>query len=309
MRLNRSWLPTLAIFVTTSLTGINSSFANELQPLFDNPEPISVPEEPFSVPNQGIPVPDGPIEIYVPPPENNNSGTCAALIKPAFDSVISPHQKHWGVLVEKLEDGTLLYTHNADRHFIPASNTKIFTTAAALQLKSPQSKIRSKSLQSWVNVTNIRSNNYYADILLRHIGGQQAVKSALGKLGVDPSDFRQVDGSGLSRRNVATPRSLVTTLRAMYYTPQRDVFYASLPVAGSTGTLRNRMKGTPAQGTVYAKTGTLRGVRALSGYMKHPHFGMVVFSILANNPNVSGSSLIRSIDKIVLQLSTIRPCD
>ncbi len=294
MHLTRSWLPFLAIFATTSLTGINSSFANELKPLLNNSQPISVP--------------DGAIEIYVPPPESNTSGTCAALIKPVVDNIISPYQKHWGILVEKLDDGTVLYTHNADRHFIPASNNKIFTTAAALQLKSPQSKIGSKSLQSWVNVTNVRSNNYYADTLLRHIGGQQVAKNTLAKLGVDPSDFRQVDGSGLSRRNVATPRSLVTTLRAMYYTPQRDVFYTSLPVAGATGTLRNRMKGTSAQGTVYAKTGTLRGVRALSGYMKHPHFGMVVFSILANNPSVSGSSLIRSIDNIVLQLSTTRPC-
>ncbi|MDJ0844895.1 D-alanyl-D-alanine carboxypeptidase [Crocosphaera sp.] len=295
MRLTRSWLPTLAIFAATSLTTVHPSFANELKPLLENTEATSIQ--------------DGPIEIYVPPPENNTSGTCAALIKPILDNIISPYGKHWGILVEKLDDGTLLYTHNADRHFIPASNNKIFTTAAALRLKSPQSKIGSKSLRSWVDVTNIRSNNYYADTLLRHIGGQQAAKNALAKLGVDPSDFRQVDGSGLSRRNVATPRSLVTTLRAMYYTPQRDVFYSSLPVAGISGTLRNRMKGTPAQGTVYAKTGTLRGVRALSGYMNHPHFGIVVFSILGNNPNVSGSSLIASIDNIVLQLSSVRPCD
>ncbi len=295
MPLTRSLLPTLAILATTSVTGINPSFANDLKPLFNASE--------------AIPIPEGPIEIYVPPPENNTSGTCAALIKPIIDNIISPYGKHWGILVEKLDNGTLLYSHNADRHFIPASNNKIFTTAAALQLKSPQSKIGSKSLQSWVNVTNVRSNNYYADTLLRHIGGQQIAKNTLAKLGVDPSDFRQVDGSGLSRRNIATPRSLVTILRAMYYTPQRDVFYNSLPIAGVTGTLRNRMKSTPAQGTVHAKTGTLRGVRALSGYMKHPHFGMVVFSILANNPNVSGSSLIRSIDKVVLQLSTVRPCD
>ena len=295
MPLTRSLLPTLAILATTSVTGINPSFANDLKPLFN--------------PSEAIPIPEGPIEIYVPPPENNTSGTCAALIKPIIDNIISPYGKHWGILVEKLDNGTLLYSHNADRHFIPASNNKIFTTAAALQLKSPQSKIGSKSLQSWVNVTNVRSNNYYADTLLRHIGGQQIAKNTLAKLGVDPSDFRQVDGSGLSRRNIATPRSLVTILRAMYYTPQRDVFYNSLPIAGVTGTLRNRMKSTPAQGTVHAKTGTLRGVRALSGYMKHPHFGMVVFSILANNPNVSGSSLIRSIDKVVLQLSTVRPCD
>ncbi|EAZ89983.1 D-alanyl-D-alanine carboxypeptidase [Crocosphaera chwakensis] len=295
MRLTRSWLPTLAIVATTSLTGINPSFGNNLKPLLNNPEPAPVSSE--------------AIEIFVPPPENNTSGSCSALIKPVIDNIISPYQKHWGILVEKLDDGTVLYSHNADRHFIPASNNKIFTTAAALQLKTPQSKIGSKSLQSWVNVTNVRSNNYYADTLLRHIGGQQAAQSALGKLGVPPNAFRQVDGSGLSRRNVATPRSLVTTLRSMYYTPNRDIFYSSLPVAGVTGTLRNRMKGTPAQGTVSAKTGTLRGVRALSGYMKHPNFGMVVFSILVNNPSVSGSSMISSIDKIVLQLSSTRPCD
>ncbi|ACB51681.1 putative D-alanyl-D-alanine carboxypeptidase [Crocosphaera subtropica ATCC 51142] len=295
MRLTRSWLPTLAIVATTSLTAISPSFGNNLKPLLNNPEPA--------------PVADSPIEIYVPPPENNTSGSCAALITPVIDNIISPYEKHWGILVEKLDDGTVLYSHNADRHFIPASNNKIFTTAAALQLKTPQSKIGSKSLQSWVNVTNVRSNNYYADTLLRHIGGQQAAKSALGKLGVLPNTFRQVDGSGLSRRNVATPRSLVTILRAMYYTPNRDIFYSSLPVAGVTGTLRNRMKGTSAQGTVSAKTGTLRGVRALSGYMKHPHFGMVVFSILVNNPSVSGSAMIHSIDKIVLQLSSTRPCD
>ncbi|HAC65752.1 MAG TPA: peptidase S13, partial [Cyanothece sp. UBA12306] len=142
-----------------------------------------------------------------------------------------------------------------------------------------------------------------------HIGGPQAAKSALARIGVDPKGFRLADGSGLSRRNAATPKSLVTTLRVMYYAPGKDMFYASLPVAGRSGTLRNRMKNTPAQGTVLAKTGTLRGVRALSGYIKHPNFGMVLFSILANNPHQSGSSLVRSIDKIVLQISTIKPCN
>jgi D-alanyl-D-alanine carboxypeptidase/D-alanyl-D-alanine-endopeptidase (penicillin-binding protein 4) len=159
MQLTRFWLPTLAILATTSLTGVSPSLGNDLQPIPQNP--VYFQEE-------------GPIEIYVPPPENNRSGSCAALIQPAIDNIINPYQKHWGVLVEKLEDGTLLYSNNADKHFIPASNNKIFTTAAALQLLSPSSKIGSKSLQSWVNVTNVRSNNYYADTLLRHIGGQQA---------------------------------------------------------------------------------------------------------------------------------------
>lgn len=292
MKMTRFWLHSLTILATASVTWTNPAIANETS--LRNPDYFQGQQS---------------LDIYVPPPETNTVGTCSALIKPAIDSIIGRYQNNWGILVEKLEDGTLLYSHNADKHFIPASNNKIFTTAAALQLLSPQSKIRSKSLQSWVNVTNVRSNNYYADTLLRHIGGQQAVKKVLAELGVSPNSFRQVDGSGLSRRNVATPRSLVTTLRSMYYVPNKDVFYASLPVAGITGTLRSRMKGTPAQGTVSAKTGTLRGVRALSGYMNHPHFGMVVFSILANNPSVSGSYLINSIDKVILQLSSMRPCD
>lgn len=292
MRFTRFWLHSLTVVAATTVAWTNPTLANE----------VKVNSTDYFQGRESI-------DIYVPPPENNTAGTCAALIQPAIDSIVGRYQNHWGILAEKLDDGTLLYSHNADKHFIPASNNKIFTTAAALQLLSPQSTIGSKSLQSWVNVTNVRSNNYYADALLRHIGGQQAVKRALGELGVSPNSFRQVDGSGLSRRNVATPRSLVTTLRSMYYVPNKDVFYASLPVAGITGTLRNRMKGTSVQGTVSAKTGTLRGVRALSGYMNHPHFGMVVFSILANNPHVSGTYLINSIDKIVLQLSSTRPCD
>ncbi|MEA5511573.1 D-alanyl-D-alanine carboxypeptidase [Crocosphaera sp. UHCC 0190] len=294
MKFTHFWLQPLAIFALASVAWTTPSLANEVNTNTVDTEYFQEEE---------------PIEIEVPVPENNTAGTCSAVIEPALDSIIGRYQNNWGILVEKLEDGTLLYSHNPDQKFIPASNNKIFTTAAALSLLSPQSKVGSKSLREWVNVTNVRSNNYYADTLLRHIGGPQAAKKALTQLGVNPSSFSQVDGSGLSRRNVATPRALVTTLRAMYYTPARDVFYTSLPVAGVTGTLRNRMKSTPAQGAVHAKTGTLKGVRALSGYMNHPYFGMVVFSILANNFSVSGSALIGSIDKIVLQLSTVRPCD
>ncbi|XHU95216.1 MAG: D-alanyl-D-alanine carboxypeptidase/D-alanyl-D-alanine-endopeptidase [cyanobacterium endosymbiont of Rhopalodia gibba] len=249
------------------------------------------------------------IEIHVPQPEPGTSGSCATLMEPAITSIIGSYRDNWGILVEKLEEGTTLYSHNADKFFIPASNIKLFTTAAALQKLNPKSKIQSKSLQDWIKVTNVRSDNYYADILLSHIGGAAAAKSALAQMGVNPNSFHQADGSGLSRRNVATPRSLIMTLRAMYYAPDKDVFYSSLPIAGISGTLRNRMKGTSAQGKVYAKTGTLRGVRALSGYMNHPDFGEVVFSILVNNPQVSGYSLVRAIDRIVLQLSIIQPCE
>ncbi|MCH2542976.1 D-alanyl-D-alanine carboxypeptidase [Candidatus Atelocyanobacterium thalassae] len=283
-----------AILVITFVLWANNSFASELmfsikQPsLYNNLESTQPHKNSFS---------------------RVDSKSCKFLIHKELDNIILSHQKHWGILVEKLEDGTVLYSHNPDKYFIPASNNKIFTTAAALQLFNPKSKIGSKTLESWVNITNTKSNNYYADTLLRYIDGQETAKKALVQLGVTSNSFRQIDGSGLSRRNIATPRSLVTVLRAMYYTSAKQYFYTSLPVAGLTGTLRNRMKSTSAQGYVYAKTGTLRNVRALSGYIDHSYLGMIVFSILANNSNISGPNLIKEIDRMIVQLSKVGVCD
>lgn len=249
------------------------------------------------------------IIIPVPPPENNKRGICDTFLAPSIQQVIDTYKGKWGILVKRLDNGETVYHYNADLALIPASNIKIFTTAAALQKLNPQTKISSnKSLREWVNVTNLRSNNYYANTLLNYIGGYPVAKQELTKLGVNPRSFYLADGSGLSRRNAATPRALVETLTAMYSTPNRDLFFSSLPTAGISGTLRNRMKKTPVQGIVHAKTGTLRGVRALSGYMEHREYGTLVFSILVNQPNQSGTSLVRGIDQIVLRLNQINSC-
>jgi D-alanyl-D-alanine carboxypeptidase/D-alanyl-D-alanine-endopeptidase (penicillin-binding protein 4) len=101
----------------------------------------------------------------------------------------------------------------------------------------------------------------------------------------------------------------VETLTAMYSSPGNELFIASLPVAGINGTLGRRMRQTPAQGIVSAKTGTLRGVRALSGYINHPTYGILVFSMLANDSSKSGTALVKQIDQVVLQLSMMNQCN
>ena len=247
-------------------------------------------------------------------PQSNlekDPGVCANHIAPAIENIINRpelNQGKWAILVQSLS-GTNIYSLNPDSYMVPASNMKLLVTAAALQKYSPDRQIRSTSIGNWIGVTNLRSDNAYANVLLSYLGGSQSVQQALSSLGIDTNGYRMRDGSGLSRNNLATPRTLVTTLQAMYHSRAHDVFLASLPIAGVSGTLKNRLQQTSAQGTVRAKTGTLRGVKALSGYLDHPEYGTLVFSIIANQPiNRSSASITKGIDDIVLELGKLSRC-
>ncbi|AUC60269.1 D-alanyl-D-alanine carboxypeptidase/D-alanyl-D-alanine-endopeptidase [Cyanobacterium sp. HL-69] len=252
------------------------------------------------------------IPIPIIPPETRSvaPNICTPELNASIQQVIDAYGGGWGILVQSLETGETIYHYNADRGFIPASNTKILTTAAALQRMDPNATFSgSTSLREWINVTNLRSNNYYADTLLRRVGGSATAKQILAQMGVNPSAFHFADGSGLSRNNVATPRAIVETLRVMYNDRHRDVFLASLPTAGVSGTLTNRMRQTPVQGIVRAKTGTLRGVRALSGYLDHREHGTLIFSIMANHPTNVGTNLVGAIDQMLIRINMAGPCD
>ena len=244
-------------------------------------------------------------------PKDNDSGICSSQIAPAISNIIQRpelNQGKWAILVQSL-GGSNIYSLNPDSYMVPASNMKLLVTAAALQKLNPDVLIRSTSISDWIKVTNLRSDNAYANVLLSYMGGSQSVKQALIGLGVDTNGYRLRDGSGLSRNNLATPRTLVSTLRAMYHGRGHDVFLASLPVAGISGTLKNRLQHTTAQGTVRAKTGTLRGVKALSGYLDHPEYGTLVFSIITNQPlNQPSNLIVKGIDDIVVQLSKLTSC-
>ncbi len=250
------------------------------------------------------------IEAPLPPPESN-SGICSSNITTAISSIIDRselNQGKWAILVQTL-GGTNIYSLNPDSYMVPASNMKLLVTAAALQEFNPDNQINSTSISDWIKVTNLNSDNAHANALLSHLGGSQSVQQALTGLGVDTNGYRMRDGSGLSHNNLATPRTLVSTLRAMYDGRGHEVFLASLPVAGISGTLKHRLQQTTAQGTVRAKTGTLRGVKALSGYIDHPEYGTLVFSIITNQPiNQPSAPIVQGVDEIVLQFSKLTSC-
>jgi serine-type D-Ala-D-Ala carboxypeptidase/endopeptidase (penicillin-binding protein 4) len=143
------------------------------------------------------------------------------------------------------------------------------------------------------------SNNGHAEALLKAMGrefrgqgswdaGIAVANQRLAALGISASTYRMVDGSGLSRMDMLTAEQITNLLLAARGEPWFDQWYAALPIAGQPdrfvgGTLRARMRNTPAAGNVHAKTGSLTGVTALSGYVTAASGEPFVFSIMFNN--------------------------
>ena len=179
-------------------------------------------------------------------------------------------------------------------------------------------KIESPPLSTLLVETNQESNNLYAEVLLRTLGagastdtaelGLKTIRESLTALGVNPESYDLVDGSGLSRQNLVSPEAIAQTLKLMAQTKQAGVYRASLPVAGVSGTLRRRFNNTGAQGNLLAKTGTLTGVSALSGYLDVRGYQPLVFSIIVNQSDQSGETLRQAIDEIILLLTRLRSC-
>jgi serine-type D-Ala-D-Ala carboxypeptidase/endopeptidase (penicillin-binding protein 4) len=161
------------------------------------------------------------------------------------------------------------------------------------------------------------SQNQYAETLLKTVsdgvgvrsagGGRAAAQAILQKWGVPAAGLILRDGSGLSRYDFVTPEAIVMILSHV----SRDArlsgpFEASLPIAGRDGTLSARMKGTPAEGNARAKTGSMTGVRALSGYVTTAGGEPLVFSIVANNFETPADVVTAAADAIVVALAKFR---
>ena len=151
-----------------------------------------------------------------------------------------------------------------------------------------------------IQSVNKESRNLHAEALLRLLGARLSGEGsaaaghiAVGEFlqaagGADAKRWGVEDGSGLSRSNVVTPAGLVDLLVAMDRHPHAAAFRDSLPVAGADGTLKTRMKGTPAEGRVLAKTGTLALVNALAGYVTTARGERLAFAALANGQSEAG---------------------
>lgn len=171
------------------------------------------------------------------------------------------------------------------------------------------------SLQEVVNQLMKESDNLNGQALLCRLGVEGSRKKGVSDkdgivelqkmirlLGHDPADYQVVDGCGLSNYNYITPQLLVDLLRYAY---SREELFArlslSLPIAGVDGTLKNRMKNSPAYNNVRAKTGSFTAINTLAGYLKRGDGHVIAFAIM--NQNILSAAKARAFqDRVCISL-------
>ncbi len=157
---------------------------------------------------------------------------------------------------------------------------------------------RRTSLTSVLRRTGKNSQNLFAECVFKRAGyewakrrgktdprgswtlGRESIMELVVKADIDPAGLVIADGSGLSRDNACTARQLAALLAWVHGQPFAQIMHDSLSIAGVDGSLRKRMKGSP--GLVYAKTGTMRGVRTLAGYVDNETGPRYAFAVLFN---------------------------
>lgn len=204
-----------------------------------------------------------------------------------------------------------------ERHGVAVRDEVTVSREALPQGLRPLASVRGPGIAEQIRVVNKGSQNLHAEILLRRLGlnrfkdasveaSLRAREDFLKGHGVRFADTGMYDGSGLSRSDLVNARSEVDLLLAMARHPQAGAFKSSLPVAGVDGTLRRRMVGSSAQGRVFAKTGSLRHVNALAGYVDTVSGRHLAFSIIVNHHTRPSKEATDAMDEICVLLSDLQ---
>jgi len=168
----------------------------------------------------------------------------------------------------------------------------------------------SKPLLEDLRVINKVSQNLHAEILLRLLGrergnagtiegGLEVLREFLTQAGISSDQYVFYDGSGLSRQNLVTPHAIAQMLRYASAQPWGTAYKSTFPVSGIDGSLSDRLSAPRLQSRILGKTGSLGGVKTLSGYATTDTGQTVAFSILSNNFNLPSKRVTDTIDQVV----------
>jgi D-alanyl-D-alanine carboxypeptidase/D-alanyl-D-alanine-endopeptidase (penicillin-binding protein 4) len=162
------------------------------------------------------------------------------------------------------------------------------------------------------------SQNWFAEMLIKILGRELGTAGSwdeglgverrflVDSVGIDSTAFALEDGSGLAAGNLVSPHAFAQLLGYLYHHPKGAPFLAALPRSGQPGSLLHRFVGTPLEGRVLAKTGSIDRVNTLSGYVERPDGHPLVFSIEANAHALSGRQLLGQIDSLVVEIGRTR---
>ena len=188
------------------------------------------------------------------------------------------------------------------------------STEAAPAITAPPrtvlAKLESHPFSEDLVVINKISQNLHAEIALRAAGHARGAPASLEgalaaeqqfleSIGISKDEFRFYDGSGMSAHNVVSPRAITKLLQWTVTQPWGEQFRASLPVAGLDGSLDDRFRASVANGRIWAKTGTLTHVNALSGYAETMSGRKLIFAVLVNHHRLTSNGAKKVIDHVL----------
>lgn len=215
------------------------------------------------------------------------------------DAVINPPARLQGLLQKTLakQGGTKVQLS------VVSARQPMPATAVLLHEES------SAPMHNLLSLANTESHNFTAEVLLRQAAGTWDLAEAqrremlwLAQQGLPMQGVNVADGSGLGRDNRVTSRLITSLLLRMSQHPYARNYVASMAIAGQRGTLRNLYKGTPLDGQFHGKTGTITGVRAISGVVDTADGPRFVSAISngAGSPNTTIAQVLLAVMKVEL---------
>jgi D-alanyl-D-alanine carboxypeptidase/D-alanyl-D-alanine-endopeptidase (penicillin-binding protein 4) len=242
----------------------------------------------------------------------NDTGTAAVVVRGQIavgDSATltiaqhDPDAAYVAALAEALRDRGIAIEHQSTGSWSTRTDS-LFT-------------VQSVPLREILPMIMKPSQNQIAEVFLRTIGlegtgvgtadsGRRVIERKFTEWKIPTDGYVVRDGSGLSRSDLLSPETVVSILEHMRGSPNFQLFYESLPIAGVDGTIRTRMQETPAQGNLRAKTGTLQMVRSLSGYVHTADKRLLEFSILCNNWTTPQAAVDKVADAIGVAMAQMK---
>jgi D-alanyl-D-alanine carboxypeptidase/D-alanyl-D-alanine-endopeptidase (penicillin-binding protein 4) len=175
-------------------------------------------------------------------------------------------------------------------------------------------QVEGETVKDIANWTNLKSVNLFADGLVYALAYQKTEKGDLSvglnrmkefwieKMTLD--GFQIYDGCGLSRSNAISAAHFCELLRWMSSSPNASVYKNTLPIAGKTGTAKSLCKGDVGEGRIFAKSGSMQGVKSYAGYIDSTSGKKIAFAITVNDFSCTGNQLTVRMEKILNALAT-----